>query len=137
MADKIERYFPRVTEFNRRFWVGLKGRKFQSTRCQDCQRVSFPPHVLCPYCFSGRYEWVVLSGRATLYAFTRHEIVPRAFVKEAPYLTGMVDLVEGPRILCRIENTRYEDLRPGMSLKVGFAELNEEMAIYYFEPEKR
>jgi len=137
MSNKIERYLPRVTEFNRAFWVGLKEGKFQSTRCQDCRHISFPPHCLCPYCFSSRYEWVELSGRATLYAFTRHEIVPRAYVKEAPYLTGMVDLAEGPRILCRLENARYEDLVPGMPLKVGFGELNEEMAIYYFEPERR
>jgi len=137
MSNNLEQYLPRVTEFSRPFWEGLRQKKFQSTRCLDCRRITFPPHSLCPDCFSDRYEWVELKGRATLYAFTRHEIVPRAYIKEAPYITAMVDLEEGPRILCRIKDARYEDLIPGIALKVGFGQLNEKVDIFYFVPEKR
>jgi len=137
MSDEAQGYLPRITEFNRPFWGGLKEKTFQTTRCLDCQTISFPPRSLCPECFSNRYEWTKLSGEATLYSFTKHEIVPRAYIKEAPYITAMVDLREGPRILCRIKNARYEDLTPGMSLRVGFGQLNEEIAIFYFEPETK
>jgi uncharacterized OB-fold protein len=137
MKESAEAYLPRITEFSRPFWEGLKQGIFQTTRCLDCQTFSYPPHSLCPHCFSSRYEWARISGKATLYSFTKHEIVPRAYIKEAPYITAMVDLREGPRVLSRIKNGVYEDLNPGMPLKIGFGRLNEEIAIFYFEPEKK
>jgi len=137
MSNYLEQYLPRVTRFSQPFWDGLKQGKFQSTRCRHCQGISFPPHSLCPDCFSDRYEWVELKGRAILYSFTLHEIVPRAYIKDAPYITAMVDLEEGPRILCRLKEARYEDLIPGMSLKVGFGQLDEKVAIFYFVPAER
>jgi len=134
MSEEVRAYLPRITQFNRPFWEGLKEKVFRTTRCQDCQAVSFPPRSLCPECFSDRYEWTRLSGEATLYSFTKHEIVPRAYIKEAPYITAMVDLSEGPRLLCRIKNAAYEDLIPGMSLGIGFGKLTGEIATFYFEP---
>jgi len=137
MSIRSEGYLPRITAFSKPFWEGLKENLFLTTQCQDCQGVAFPPRSLCPECFSDRYAWTKLSGQATLYSFAKHEIVPRAYIKEAPYVTAMVDLREGPRILCRIKNAAYEDLIPGILLKIGFGKLDEEVAIFYFEPETK
>jgi hypothetical protein len=133
-AANTDKILPRITSDNRPFWDALREGRFVSTRCADCERVSFPPRLLCPSCFSAAREWIELTGRGVLYAFTRHHIVPRAYIGEAPYITAMVDLEEGPRILTRIENARYEDLAIGQPVKIGYKQLTNEITFFFFEP---
>ena len=127
---------PRLSAENKPFWEALRQGRFITTRCGKCAAISFPPRMLCPACFSDQREWVELSGRGVIYAFTRNRIVARAFIKEAPFVTAMVDLEEGPRILTRIENAAYEELKIGQAVKIGFKALTEEIPFYYFEPIK-
>ena len=135
VIPKAEKILPRVTADNRPFWDALRERRFITTRCKDCGRVSFPPRLLCPSCLSATREWIELSGRGAIYAFTRHHVVPRAYIEEAPYITAMVDLSEGPRILTRIENTDYEKLGIGQPVVVGYKQLTDEITFFFFEPE--
>jgi len=129
-----EKISPRITADTRPFWDALRERRFITTRCAGCGRVSFPPRLLCPACFSAEREWIALSGRGVLYAFTRHHIAPRAFIPEAPYITAMVDLDEGPRILTRIENAVYEELEIGQAVSIGYKNLTDEIPFFFFEP---
>jgi len=125
---------PRVTAATEPFFTALRGKKFISTRCSKCAKISFPPRLICPACGSDQREWVELSGRGTLYAFTRNRIVPRGLIPEAPYLTAMVDLAEGPRILTRLENAVFEELTIGQPVRVGYKPLSEQIMFFYFEP---
>jgi len=125
---------PRITAANRPFWEALRQRRFITTRCGKCAAISFPPRLLCPACGSDEREWVELSGRGEIYAWTRNRIVPRGYIQEAPYLTAMVDLEEGPRLLTRIENAANEELRIGQAVRIGFKPLTEEITFFFFEP---
>ena len=64
-------YPPRVSEATRPFWKGLREERFSTTRCDDCGDMTFPPKVVCPNCLSERLSWRPLSGRGTLYSYTR------------------------------------------------------------------
>lgn len=134
MQASSERVLPRITEFNRPFWDGLKKGVFQSTRCVDCKAVNFPPRSLCPHCLSDRYEWFKLSGKATIYSFTEHIIVPRAYIDDVPYITAMVDLEEGLRLLARIKGASYDQLNIGQEVRMGFEPLNEQINTFFFSP---
>jgi len=127
---------PRITADKKPFWEALRQKRFMTTRCKKCAAVSFPPRMICPACLGDQREWVELSGRGTIYAFTLNRIVARAFIDEAPFVTAMVDLEEGPRILTRIENASYEELSIGQAVKIGFKEFTKEIPFYYFEPVK-
>ena len=86
----------------RPFWDGLRDRRLMSTRCADCGAISFPPRSLCRACWGRRIEWIELSATGRLYSFTRVHVVPRAFAADAPYAIGIVDIDDGPRLMCRL-----------------------------------
>ncbi len=100
--DRTRAFPPRMTEFTQRFWQGLRSGRFETTRCDDCERLTFPPKPFCPHCWSERVRWVSLSGRGKLYSQTVVHAAPMVFQAEAPYRVGIIDLDEGLRIATRI-----------------------------------
>jgi uncharacterized OB-fold protein len=69
-------------------------------RCDNCGRYSHPPRMYCGNCFSGDYGYPEISGAGTVYSYTisRHTAEP-AWQDELPYLTVVVELDEGPRVV--------------------------------------
>jgi uncharacterized OB-fold protein len=100
--DRTRAFPPRKTKFTQRFWQGLESGEFQTTRCDDCERLTFPPKPFCPHCWSERVGWVSLSGRGKLYSQTVVHAAPMVFQDEVPYRVGIVDLDEGLRIATRV-----------------------------------
>ena len=105
---------PRVSAFTRPFWDALSDGRLISTRCRQCGRVSFPPKPLCRSCWSEDIEWIDLPSNGALYSLTRVHVVPRAFVSDALYDIGIVDLPNGVRLMCRL-------LDAGPDTQVGWA----------------
>lgn len=93
---------PRVSAFTRTFWDGLKDGRLKATACGECGRLSFPPRVVCRSCWSQDMQWRELRPNGVLYSFTRVHVVPRAFVDDALYDIGIVDLADGVRLMCRL-----------------------------------
>ncbi len=93
---------PRVSTFTRPFWNALAEGRLISTRCRRCRRVSFPPKPLCRSCWSEDIEWIDLPSNGLLYSYTRVHVVPRAFLADALYDIGIVDLLNGVRLMCRL-----------------------------------
>lgn len=66
-----------------------------------------PPRPIDPNTGSEEMEWVALSGRGTLAAFTSVYIGTSAMIaagydRSKPYVSGIVQLEEGPRISAQI-----------------------------------
>ena len=112
--DRTRVFPPRMTEFTQRFWHELSSGSFQTTRCDDCERATFPPKPFCPHCWSERIRWVALSGRGKLYSQTVVHAAPMVFQDEVPYRVGIVDLDEGLRIATRV----LADLEPTLDTAV-------------------
>ncbi len=89
------------------FQVFLNQGKLMASRCLDCQKTYLPVRALCPECGQSNLEWFELSGKGKLAAYTSVYIGPSfmndlGFGRDNPYLTGIVDLEEGPRISARL-----------------------------------
>ncbi len=95
-------FAPRVSAFTRPFWEALTAGRLITTRCAACGTLSFPPRNLCRECWSQNLDWVALAPHGRLYSFTRVHVVPGAFSADAPYAIGIVDLVDGVRLMCRM-----------------------------------
>jgi uncharacterized OB-fold protein len=95
-------YPPRMTEFTQRFWDALGEGRFETTVCDDCGRVGFPPKFVCPACWSRSLSWTELSGLGVLRSFTEVLVAPTMFIAQAPYNLAVIDLDEGPRLLSRL-----------------------------------
>jgi uncharacterized OB-fold protein len=93
---------PRVSPFTRPFWDALGEGRLLTTRCGTCGSTGFPPRTLCRACWGRAMSWTGLATRGTLYSFTRVHVAPAAFRGDTPYAIGIVDLVDGPRLMCRM-----------------------------------
>lgn len=114
-------YPPRVTEFTKPFWEGLREGTLRTTRCASCEHVTFPPKPICPGCWSREVEWVDLGGGGALYSYTEVSAAPAIFADEVPYVLCLVDLDEGVRCLSRIL-APFDRLRPDMRVRLQVRE---------------
>jgi uncharacterized OB-fold protein len=122
--------FSKVQEFA----VHLKDGRLMGSACKACGYTSFPPRADCPKCLSGEFELREISGKGTLYTQTRIAAAPTGFEDVVPYTIGVVDLVEGGRLLAWIGETIPADkLAIGMQVQVvpRIMEESEEIKVYY------
>jgi uncharacterized OB-fold protein len=112
-------YPPRCTAFTAPFWEGLRESRFQTTKCLDCDHITFPPKPVCPNCWSANLQWIELKGTGVLRSYTEVCVAPLMFAEEAPYILCLVDLDEGVRCLSRIRGG-WDDLRPDVRVRVTF-----------------
>lgn len=117
VAGKLA-YPPRHSAFTQTFWNGLKAGNWQTTCCEDCDKLTFPPKQVCPHCWSPRIVWRPLGAVGTLYSWTRIHAAPAVFASESPYAVGIVDLAEGVRLACRLNAGPQDVLTPGMAVEM-------------------
>ncbi len=117
VAGKLS-YPPRHSAFTQTFWNGLRSGLWQTTCCEDCLKLTFPPKPVCPHCWSTRVAWRPLGSVGTLYSWTRIHAAPAAFAGEAPYAVGIVDLDDGVRLACRLTETEDFVLTPGQPVEM-------------------
>lgn len=98
-------YPPRITAFTRPFWDGLRNGIFQSTQCEACHHISFPPKPICPHCWHEKTRWVALPVTGEIYSWTIIHAGPAAFSAELPYAVGVIDLDNDVRLACRLHPT--------------------------------
>ena len=103
-------YPPRVTAFTAQFWGSLQNGELVTTRCGQCDALTFPPKPICPHCWADRQEWTTISPSGVLYSYTRIHAAPAQFSQELPYEVGIVDLKDKLRLACRLVNTDKETL---------------------------
>ena len=102
--------------------------KLMGAKCNACETLYVPPRTLCPQCRHSEMEWTETAGEGRLVAFTSISIGTPAMIKEGydrnnPYCSGAVELVEGARVVARIEGVdslRPETIEVGMPLRVKF-----------------
>ena len=99
----------------------LQDGKLMGVRCTECKTLFVPPRVICMRCHSSDMEWVEMKGEGRLVAFTCISIGTPAMIEEGynrnnPYCSGAVELIEGPRVVGRIEGV---DTRNPETIKVG------------------
>ena len=89
------------------------------TRCSRCNLTYCPPRADCPACGGSELEWVELSGRGTLLTYTVVEVAPSAFSRQAPFVVGIVQLKDGPRVMAQIEDV--PEAKEGLRLQAVFS----------------
>ena len=106
----------------------LEERKLMGARCTGCRTLFVPPRVICSRCHSSDMEWVETKGEGRLVAFTCIAIGTPVMIEEGydrnnPYCSGAVELVEGPRVVARIEGVdtlNPETIKVGTPVKATF-----------------
>ena len=108
---------PTRTAFTRWFWESLEQGVFETTQCEDCGKISFPPRAICSRCQSSNYIFKELSGRGEVYTRTVVHMTPTRLIPLAPLSVGIIDLEEGVRISCALLD-REKALRIGDPVQI-------------------
>lgn len=84
-----------------RFEAGLTSGAPQMQVCNACGQAHFPPPCACS-CGGTSFRAQNLPTTGTLYAATIIHAAPGALAALAPYVVGLIDLQDGPRLLLRV-----------------------------------
>lgn len=103
------------------YWNAARERRLVIRKCKSCGALHFMPRHLCPTCWSDQLEWVDAKGTGTVHSFSiiRRASSP-AFASKVPYVTALIDLDEGPRMVSNILGDDALDVRIGDPVKVTF-----------------
>ncbi len=117
------------------FWEGLKNHELRIQRFTDDGTLMFPPANANPNTHSMEYDWIVSSGKGTLYS---HTVVhyPQVPSFDYPLIVGLVELEEGVRIITNIVNVKPEQIEIGMPVEVCFPDTNsdDDIVLHQFQP---
>ena len=136
MSEPYSGPLPKPTPETRPFWDAARERRLLIQACDDCGTRYFYPRPLCPSCLSRQVQWIEASGRGRLHTFVINHRPPRGFPVAAPFVIGIVELDEGPRMMAHIVDVAADPaaLRCEMPLEVVFAELTPEITVPKFRP---
>ena len=137
MADQkqYKKPLPRGDEESKGFWEACRRHELYVQKCRTCGALRYYPRALCPACLSDDTDWILSSGRGTVYTYTvMHQNQAIGFREELPYVLAYVELAEGVRMLTNIVGCAPEDLRIGMPVELTFEDANDEVALPKFRP---
>jgi len=100
--------------------------RYEAAQCTACDRVCFPPRLICPSCQGRDFKKIILNRRGKLLTYTVIRIPPPQFKAEAPYALGIVELEGGGKLTTQIVDCNFEDLAIGMELNLEFRRVQED-----------
>ena len=118
-----------------RYWEGCKRHELWLPYCGQCEEFFFYPRAFCPRCFNWEIDWKQVSGRAKLYTYAiQHRPMAPGF--EPPYITAIVQLEEGPRMMTNLVDVEPDpDKVPwDVPLEVVFEDISDEISLPKFRP---
>jgi uncharacterized protein len=129
------RRLPNPTPESQPFWDALGRHELVIQRCGSCGRFFFPPSNRCQHCWSDDVAWQPVSGRGRLFSFTVfHRAYAAELADQLPYVVGVVDLDEGPRLITNVVGCDPADVRVDMPVEVVFDDLTDEVTLHAFRP---
>jgi uncharacterized protein len=135
MASRLAPSISPDTEF---FWTGLAQHELRIQRCADCATLRVPPRPMCGACQSLDWDYLVSSGRGTVYSFVMPKYPPLPFL-QYPYVVALIDLEEGVRIVSNLCDIEPDAIRNGLPVEVSFETFEsltdgEDLVLHQFRP---
>ena len=132
--DWSRRPRPRSTPLTEPFWDALRHGRLAIQRCLTCGGWRWPPQLACPSCLSEAYRWVATAGLGRLYSYTvvHRPVDPAGF--DPPYVVGVVELDEGPRLLTNIVDCPFDELRIDLRVALRVVAHDDALNLYPFAP---
>jgi uncharacterized OB-fold protein len=115
----------RDTEF---FWTGTAAGELRLQRCGACHRLRHPPGPACPDCGATRPEYVLATGRGTVYSFVVHHHPPVPG-RTLPIVVGLIELAEGVRMVGELLDVEPDGVRIGAPVEVAFVRVDDELTL--------
>jgi len=119
------------------FYKFIGEKKLMAAKCNSCGLLLVPPRPMCSKCLSTDLKWVELKPRGKILTYTVIYVAPKQFETLAPYAFGIIELEDGPKLPGMIKDVKFEDLKVGMEVELGFEESSTDWPYwskYFFKP---
>lgn len=108
----------------------IRNKKLMGSKCKDCGAVYVPVRKLCTKCNTANMEWVEMSGKGKVAAFTSITVgtpffVEKGYGRNKPYCFSVIKLDEGPMVsgqLVGVDESKPETISVDIPVKVKFLE---------------
>lgn len=119
-----------------RFWAAAREHRLELPRCDRCDLTFFYPRVICPRCGGRELSWVVSQGTGTLHSFCVQYRSAIPGLGAAPFVTALVDLEEGPRMMGFLVGVPDDPelIRCGTQVVAEFVDVADGQAVVSFRP---
>jgi len=93
-------------------------------KCETCGEIFFPLRKICPNCRrKGKPVSIAFSGKGKVYTYTVIRTPSEGFEAFAPFIIGIVELDEGPKVTSQIVECTFKDIYIGMPVETCFRKL--------------
>jgi uncharacterized OB-fold protein len=119
------------------FWDACARRELALPFCGACSEFFFYPRGVCPRCGSREISWRPASGRGRLHTFCiQHQTPLPAFRDATPFVTAIVELEEGPRMMTLLVEVEPDPgaIHCDMPVEVAFRRLESGHTLPVFRP---
>lgn len=124
---------PKPTKISAPFWEACRRGELKIQRCTACGTHVYYPAYMCPACSSLALDWVVVSGRGTVYSRTRiEEPVSAASGTREPLVVALVELEEGPVMMTNIVGPDADTVAIGDAVHVTFQPVSDTISLPVF-----
>lgn len=135
-----EKPLPAVTTLTKPFWDYCAKHELRMQFCKESNEWIWYPKGWCPSCGKrSAIEWRALSGKGKVYSFTIiRQVIENspAFNKDLPFVVGLVELDEGPRIYSNVTGAKPEEVSIGDRVSVYFDDVAPGMSLPKFKISK-
>ena len=108
----------------------LRSKKLMGSKCKKCGEMYVPVRKLCTKCNSVDMEWVEMSGKGNVAAFTSITVgtpffVTKGYDRKNPYCFSVIQLEEGPMVsgqLMGVDEKNPDTINVGLPVKAKFLE---------------
>jgi uncharacterized OB-fold protein len=117
------------------YWKGCQACQLKFRRCKNCGTVNWPESYVCQHCTSVKFVGILSEGVGKIYTFVVYQkAFHPSFKDDLPYVTAVVELDEGPKILTNIVNCPWSEVFCGMDVVVQWCKVSEECWLPKFRP---
>ncbi len=128
-----QRMRPVIGHDNGWWWEKVNEGQLPIQRCKECGTLRHPPRPMCWKCQSLDWDYVVASGKGTVYTFV---VVHRPPIPgyQYPLVVAVVELAEGTRIVSNLVGIDPRDVEVGMAVELSIEKVDDSLTLPLFRP---
>jgi uncharacterized OB-fold protein len=131
--SRAEGLRPLVSHDTAFFWEGTQAGELRIQHCPECGNLRHPPGPMCPTCGCEKPDYIVASGRGTVFSFVVHH-APPVPGKTLPFVVALVELEEGVRMLAELVDTDPAEVHVDMPVELALTKIDDDLTLPFWRP---
>lgn len=124
---------PAISQDTAFFWTGTAAGELRIQHCPECGNLRHPPGPMCPSCGNEKPDYILASGRGTVFSFVVHH-APKVPGKTLPFVVALIELEEGVRMLAELIDVDPGEVRIDMPVELALTKIDDDLTLPFWRP---